>query len=136
MKVSQDTINSSEDRTEVLQEEEATSILLCFKERRFLHVNSTQHITTKTRPTISTKLVAAVGSEEAIINQANANHSTNETNDQQPSHRQDVKARKIIDTHLTTNRQGQDKGSEGSGLAGNKRSQEEEEDFPRGYQKY
>ena len=55
LKVSQDTINSSEDRTEVLQEEEATSILLCFKERRFLHVNSTQHITTKTRPTISTK---------------------------------------------------------------------------------
>ena len=77
--------------------------------------------------------MAAEGSEEAIVNQANATHSTNETNDQQPSHRQDVKARKIIDTHLTTNRQGQDKGSEGSGLAGNKRSQEEE-DFPRGYQ--
>ena len=55
MKVSQDTINSSEDRTEVLQEEEATSIHLCLKERKFLYVNSTQNITTKTTPTLPTK---------------------------------------------------------------------------------
>ena len=75
--------------------------------------------------------MAAEGSEEAIVNQAN--HSTNETNNQQPSHRQEVKTRKIIDTHLANNHRGQDKGSEESGLAGNKRSQEEEEDFPRGY---
>ena len=45
LKVSQDTINSSEDRTEVLQEEEATSIHLCLEgtEIPSRQLNSTHH---------------------------------------------------------------------------------------------
>ena len=56
MKVSQDTINSSEDRTEVLREEEATSIKPV-PEGMEIHLSTiTQLSTTKTQPSLSTKI--------------------------------------------------------------------------------
>ena len=87
--------------------------------------------------------MAAVGSEETLVNQANHTRQPSQPLYQStvktPSHRQEVKTRKLIDTQkFATIQRGQAKGSEESGLAGNKRNQEEEENrnIPREYCKY